>query len=134
MCGVERHVIEPQELEAGGSGLDGEGLEHRAAQMAGFQRLGQRVVIDHRPARRVDEDRALAHGGEFGPADEAERLRGHPRVQGDDVAFPKQRLGASSGPRRRARPRAERSTYGSATRMRPPNALSRRTTLVPIWP
>ena len=60
-------VLEPQEFEIGRRRLDREGLDRRPAQMAGFQRVGQRLVVDHGPRAVLVESGALAA-----------RLREHP--------------------------------------------------------
>src|SRR5271170_1056786 len=48
-------VIELKQFQVGGRRLDREGFYGGAAQMPRLERLRERVVVDHRPPRRVHE-------------------------------------------------------------------------------
>ena len=71
----EGHVGQPEQGPVGRRRLHGEGLQPRARQVAISERPVERVVVHHRPARRVDEIGAALHAAELALADEAARLR-----------------------------------------------------------
>ena len=65
--------------------LGREDVERRARELPGPDRLGQRLLVDERSARRVDEPRAVAHQGDCVPIDEAACLVRQRRVERHDV-------------------------------------------------
>src|ERR1700722_1986224 len=80
-------VIELKQFQIGRRRLDSESFQSRAAQMPRLERLGERVIIDHRPPRRVYEVSAALHLFELLSSDEPARLIRHACVQGHDVAL-----------------------------------------------
>ena len=74
------------ELEQGpGVRLGREHVERRARELPGPNRLDERLLVDERAARRVDEPRAVAHPRDRIAVDEAAGLVGEGRVERHDV-------------------------------------------------
>ena len=73
-------------------GSAGEDVERRAGELARADRLGQRVLVDERAARGVDEPRAVPHQRDRVAVDQAARLVGERRVQRHEVGRGEQLL------------------------------------------
>src|SRR3989441_2376415 len=67
-------------------------VERGARDSLRVQGAHQRVGIDDRPARAVDQDRRPLHSSESGLADHLSRLRGERRMQGHEIGFAQQRV------------------------------------------
>ena len=65
--------------------LFAEHVERRAGHLARPKRLEQRVLVEQRATRRVDDSHAGTHRGERVGPDRAPRLGGQREVQGDEV-------------------------------------------------
>ena len=64
-----------------------EDVEPRASEMARGEGRGERRLVDDRPTRGVDEDRALLHPRQLGRAETPSRLRHERRVERQDVGL-----------------------------------------------
>ena len=67
-------------------------VEPRAGDAPGFERLEQRLLVDDRAARGVDEDRARLHQRELLPVHQVRGLRRQGHVERDHVGFAEERL------------------------------------------
>ena len=85
-CGVSTTLSRPSSGLSGGDRLDGEHVEARGGQPPGAQRLDERVLVDDRAARGVDQHRVGFHPGQRGAVQHACGLVGQRQVQRDDVA------------------------------------------------
>ena len=65
--------------------LGGEDVERGAGELARADRLDERVLVDQRAARGVDQARAVPHPRDRLAADQPARLVGQREVEGDEV-------------------------------------------------
>src|SRR6185437_5569327 len=80
-------VGKPQQRPIMRRRLDSEGVKHSAAELSGLERIVERLIIDQRAARSVDEERARLHPRQRIAIDESCRLWRDPRMQADDVGL-----------------------------------------------
>ena len=129
MCGLSTTFGSASSGEAASGGSCLEHVERRAAQLAPHERARERLLVDDRAARGVDEDRGRAHPAQLGRADQQPRAREQRGVQRHDVGG-----GEQLRPARRAPRPASGTATGSDTRMRAPKPRTRSATSRPMRP
>ena len=80
------HVVEGEIGMVRRQRLGREHVERRAADAAVAQRRDQRLVVDHRAARHVDDQRARLHQADAPRVDQTACFRGQRAAEHDDVA------------------------------------------------
>jgi hypothetical protein len=70
--------------------LDRQHVDRGRRQLTAFERTEQRIGIDERPARHVDEVGSAEHQGQLARADQRRRARGERGVERDGGAVPQQ--------------------------------------------
>ena len=85
MCGVSTVLGASRNGWSRGQRLDVEHVEPGAGDRARAQRPEQRVLVDDRPARGVDEHGGRLHQRELAGADQPARALGEPQVDAHDV-------------------------------------------------
>ena len=85
-CGVSTTLSRPSSGLSGSYRFDAEDIQAGGGQPAVAQRVGQRVFVDDRAARGVDQYRSGFHPGQRGPSSSPSVSVGQRQVQRDDVA------------------------------------------------
>ena len=91
-CGVSSRLGASRSGESAGSGSLAKTSSAAPARWPGAQGVDERGLVDERPARGVDEQRAGTQQREVLRVDQAARLGRHGQVQADDVGHRERRL------------------------------------------
>src|SRR5215813_1239651 len=79
------HFVQPEQRIVRRHGLLLEDVERGARELARFYRVVKRPLVDQPAARRIDDAHAVLHLGEGRRADDAARLFGKRRMNGDEI-------------------------------------------------
>ena len=92
MCGSDHDVVAVQQRVFGFERFGRGDVETGGVDLAGVERVDQRLGVDHATAGGVDDDHAVLHPGERVGVEQVAGLVGERRVQGDHSALGEDRV------------------------------------------